>query len=1335
MRNNSYIIKLLVSMCFLLNTVLPNTALGISNENAGIMDDLAVPSIFDDLRGIEHKDIANIMLALQANLMSSGEEVLDIGSFKEDILLKEKTIFDPANIHFFYSGDGLKSLANGYVSVKCRVKNEGQELRTYHVVFSITKAGEGFPMEVFTENEWEKWEQLRDIIAFSGNLPERDAYKTEDAKAIGRYIQHEKSQDTVIRNLHEKDFVKKPLGSLFNYKKTITQLFKKLNVEVNVPEGLLPLEDREFYLVSMESGPDGLPDKTYFTTVIDEEGKEHEVSAFAHSSNNAVYVFLPRIYFTALTEEDIAGHYPFIGSDEKNPEQLRNFTSAYVERVLVHEIGVMLGCPVLSAEKQDPFTKTNPNLMDIRYTKPSPEPVKATVVDLDKNLLTRDYAAGENGKQAGYDDLTALEQKHIASVTIAAESGAKDLLRKINDASNGMDAGRPFVVKEKTVYQPLVMKFLIDSAEIIADKKHISIKCEVQDERHPDQQNKPAVSTYYAVFKPSHKAPFVEVLTKKEWRRVQAEEMFLSKRIHDKEKGEDVNAIRRNIAHEIGVDRIIREAHEKGLAKKPKETTLPFRAAIRHLYSVLNVDIENPEKLWPIEAREIFIIKKTPQIAKELVEYYTVVVDVDGKTAAISPAAHSSNYAIHLFVSEEEYDNYFEEKGPVWEEQQQFSAKEGTSMALSTYLWEVLAHEVGVICGLPMLSVDPRDEKRFLNEMDIRVRQARLEENIPPHKFFRITDLDTNLLTRDYAAGENEKQAGHDDLTALERKHIASITSAALTGMETLIGRISNAAGGMDDGKPFVAKEDTIYQPLIMTFDMRSVTIVTEGKYVYLKCEVQDERHPNEEGAAVSTYYVILKPFHEKPAIEVFTGREWRRIRAGEMSLSRGHDKGEDEDAIYRYISHELGLDRIIREAHEKGLAKRPKETTLPFRVAIQHLYSILNVNIQNPEKLWPIEEREFFIIKKTPEIEKELSEHYMFVADVHGNSTAIIPSAHSSNYAVHLFVDEEAYENYFEEKGPVWEAKRRAEEEYGIAIALPTYLWGMLAHEVGVMCGLPMLVVDPGDEKCFFNEMDIRLKEGFLEKKELPHAFLQITDLDKNLLTRDYAAADDQGKRDMRRKSRIKEMTVLARETGVEISRPVLEKNYTLITCGDFFKDEKEREGDMTEYGSVFNLEWIKPARPETTIDRIIDMVTGKNLDPNNVMVQLPKVFSEEQYQGELTRLLDGAPGIKFMVVDTQGLKGEANSFRYRTNIYGMMVLARKINTDTPKNSRLYGLLEFFITSCLGDENRALAEGYINALIRNDITLIVRTILSYKPMEQYDMPDYDKVSATLIAA
>ena len=166
-------ISLIVIFCFIFNIISLDRAYSFTIDSSKVQDNLAVSSSFDDLTGIEHKDISNITLALQANLLSSEQDVIDVASLKEDLLLEENTVFNPANMHFVFSGEGMKTLPDGRVRVKCKVKNKGTPLRIYYVVFSTIKQGEGFPMEVYAEREWVK-------------LREDAEQKTDDIPQIGK---------------------------------------------------------------------------------------------------------------------------------------------------------------------------------------------------------------------------------------------------------------------------------------------------------------------------------------------------------------------------------------------------------------------------------------------------------------------------------------------------------------------------------------------------------------------------------------------------------------------------------------------------------------------------------------------------------------------------------------------------------------------------------------------------------------------------------------------------------------------------------------------------------------------------------------------------------------------------------------------------------------------------------------------------------------------------------------------------------------------------------------------------------------------------------------------
>ncbi|MGB3056655.1 MAG: hypothetical protein WBC16_00650, partial [Candidatus Omnitrophota bacterium] len=159
-----------------------------------------------------------------------------------------------------------------------------------------------------------------------------------------------------------------------------------------------------------------------------------------------------------------------------------------------------------------------------------------------------------------------------------------------------------------------------------------------------------------------------------------------------------------------------------------------------------------------------------------------------------------------------------------------------------------------------------------------------------------------------------------------------------------------------------------------------------------------------------------------------------------------------------------------------------------------------------------------------------------------------------------------------------------------------------------------------------------------------------------------------------------------------------------------------------------------IKPSHPKTLITKILATIKEKGLDPSNVMVQLPKVFADRKE--DLERLVASVPGVKFMIIDTQGMKEDKDRFSYRRNIYSMMLLARHIDQDSLEGSKAHMLLKFLIGSCMGEATDEMISAYINALVHNDISSLIGKFLSYRPMKKYNArEEYHNISKALIAA
>ncbi|MFH1847110.1 MAG: hypothetical protein ABH869_06105, partial [Candidatus Omnitrophota bacterium] len=214
-------------------------------------------------------------------------------------------------------------------------------------------------------------------------------------------------------------------------------------------------------------------------------------------------------------------------------------------------------------------------------------------------------------------------------------------------------------------------------------------------------------------------------------------------------------------------------------------------------------------------------------------------------------------------------------------------------------------------------------------------------------------------------------------------------------------------------------------------------------------------------------------------------------------------------------------------------------------------------------------------------------------------------------------------------------------------------------------------------------------------------------------------------------------EMNKKADYIGQRVVPPV--EHYTLFTLQDMYENEKEFRKDKKNYKSRCDLFKIGTDKPQYIVNSVVSSMTRLNLEPENVMVQLPQGF-EEEHKKQLDRLVKNAPGIKFMIIDTQGLKGKRNRAKYRRMIYTMMLLARKLGgekTKSEENLRIIDLLKYFVSSFLPDmtNKNALIAEYINGIMLNEAINIIKLVLSYKHMEHHKMPNRNITAKTLMSA
>jgi len=222
----------------------------------------------------------------------------------------------------------------------------------------------------------------------------------------------------------------------------------------------------------------------------------------------------------------------------------------------------------------------------------------------------------------------------------------------------------------------------------------------------------------------------------------------------------------------------------------------------------------------------------------------------------------------------------------------------------------------------------------------------------------------------------------------------------------------------------------------------------------------------------------------------------------------------------------------------------------------------------------------------------------------------------------------------------------------------------------------------------------------------------------------------------DARNNKKLETLTNYANIVGKLIAPPV--SCYTLFTAYDLATDE-EYDADIKEYRSRFKLERIPTDKPEDIIEKILDVIDEKELRGENIIVQLPEEFSIGNYG--VSELMEAVPRIRFMVIDTKGLKEEKNAENrklYRDVIYNMMRLARNIDENPDLTVSI--LLNYFVDYCFDNTmdssmREASINRYLDAISHNRILEMLNTVLSYKYMIKHTLPGKELIVKTLVSA
>ncbi len=235
------------------------------------------------------------------------------------------------------------------------------------------------------------------------------------------------------------------------------------------------------------------------------------------------------------------------------------------------------------------------------------------------------------------------------------------------------------------------------------------------------------------------------------------------------------------------------------------------------------------------------------------------------------------------------------------------------------------------------------------------------------------------------------------------------------------------------------------------------------------------------------------------------------------------------------------------------------------------------------------------------------------------------------------------------------------------------------------------------------------------------------------------------------------------ATNAGMEIPTPE-NTRYTLLVNANLYKDgdlKNDRNGITPEGEKIAGFaDRFDVLRVNTSsVDNILGHINVDGLDPKRVVVQLSGPWKEEN----IRNLMKGAPGIKFVHVDTTGFNSDANlndneRQLCRFDLYTQMLLVRRITKeDIEKRNSLYMVLEFFLKTHSNDVSDAFITQYMNSIVAIDIAeagklspsaledaldrtreaaaFLINHNLSYMPTERWRTPDYHQVALTMMSA
>ncbi|MBL7073423.1 MAG: hypothetical protein ISS33_06620 [Candidatus Omnitrophica bacterium] len=265
---------------------------------------------------------------------------------------------------------------------------------------------------------------------------------------------------------------------------------------------------------------------------------------------------------------------------------------------------------------------------------------------------------------------------------------------------------------------------------------------------------------------------------------------------------------------------------------------------------------------------------------------------------------------------------------------------------------------------------------------------------------------------------------------------------------------------------------------------------------VYVKCRFYDEKH------GIRTY---IAKYSSTPSED--TGFSVKVYSEYQYKYDQEIPQ-EDQDIRDRYEQHEEYDEHVIKWAHDE--AEKGNLTIVERDISkdVDKIQKTANILIDDSEN--PIRERKCYLVPLTEEAEKRIQKYKTTVIDINGNKIEVPTYAHSSNHAIHIFMDQSVI-NLIVENNP-------SNPNTQVAI---NYFRYTLAYEMGPMVGQrpqPAKIQAKKNIEFVFsgaslfghtwNEISYRFYDKAMNGISLSDTsrHYKTVDLDTNLADRDYA-------------------------------------------------------------------------------------------------------------------------------------------------------------------------------------------------------------------------------------